>query len=42
MTKHKHQGRKTERIVRTPATRFAHLRKRQSKGLGRLPPKIKK
>jgi hypothetical protein len=44
MTKSKHLSRKTSRIVRTPAIRFPHLRKRMikaGKGLGRvtLPPK---
>jgi len=31
MTKGKHSGRKTSRIVRTPATRFGHLQKRLRK-----------
>jgi hypothetical protein len=44
MTKGKHLSRKTSRIVRTPATRFPHLRKRMTKvgkGLARvaIPPK---
>jgi hypothetical protein len=39
MTKGKHLSRKTNRIVRTPATRFPHLRKRMlktGKGLARV------
>jgi hypothetical protein len=31
MTKNKHLSRKTNRIVRTPATRFGHLQKRLRK-----------
>lgn len=42
MTKNKHQGRKTSKVVRTPATRFGHLRKRLQKGLDRALPKTKK
>jgi hypothetical protein len=40
MTKNKHQGRKTSRIVRTPATRLGHLQKRLR--VGRAMPKTKK
>ena len=42
MTKNKHLRRKTSRIVRTPATRIGHLRKRLKKGPDRVMPKIKK
>ena len=31
MTQGKHQGRKTNRVVRMPATRFPHLQKRLKK-----------
>lgn len=31
MTKGSHSGRKAHRIVRTPATRFAHIQKRMRK-----------
>ena len=31
MTKSRNNARKTKKIVRTPATRFAHLKKRMSK-----------
>jgi len=31
MTKNKHLGRKPNRIVRRPATRFAHIQKRMRK-----------
>ncbi|MCR4414798.1 MAG: hypothetical protein NUV77_20465 [Thermoguttaceae bacterium] len=44
MTKHHRHGRATNRIVRTPATRFGHLRKRmeKTKGVPRAIPKTKK
>ena len=32
MTRSGKEGRKTKRIVRTPATKFAHLAKRRKKG----------
>jgi len=35
MTKGKSTGRKTQRIVRTPATKCAHLRKRMQQRLDR-------
>jgi hypothetical protein len=42
VTKNKHLRRKTSRIVRTPAMRIGHLRKRLTKGPDRVTPKIKK
>jgi hypothetical protein len=41
MGKNKGHGRKTSRIVRTPATRFGHLRKRLQKVAERPPMKVK-
>ncbi|MFZ1934338.1 MAG: hypothetical protein WAU84_11370, partial [Thermoguttaceae bacterium] len=39
MTQGKHTGRKTQRVVRTPATKSGHLRKRmqQQRNLGPKP-----
>ncbi len=41
MTKNRNHARKTKRIVRTPATRFAHLKKRMKKRKIREAPRKK-
>ncbi len=37
MTRGKHSGRKTPRIVRMPASKSGHLRKRMQQRMGRGP-----
>ncbi|MFH1265202.1 MAG: hypothetical protein ABIK89_05700 [Planctomycetota bacterium] len=41
MTKNRNMARKTKKIVRTPATRFTHLKKRLQKRADRTTPKTK-
>ena len=41
MTKHKSHSRKTNKVVRMPATKFAHLRKRIRKSPKKVMPKTK-
>ncbi len=41
MSRGKHASRRTKNLVRKPATKFAHLRKRMEKHLQRGGPKAK-